>query len=177
MVNLTKKPAAAANGGIVEGDYTSWSFKWVNSIPYGLYNKGYLGFFIDEINEVINIAWVESNTWYQFMICNISDFSTVFQHPAGSDYISRYPEAQQGDGIRLGAVGGGGMSRAIQTYILLLRPDEKTLEVWRGGSSPLWSHDVTIDQSPSTVWVKAISLSGKWILVSTTQAKLILYEA
>ena len=61
----------------------------------------------------------------------------------------------------------GGASRSNQTYLLFVRNDTSTIEVWRGGSAALWSRDTDIDFTRA-VWCDSggISPTGKYIVVS-----------
>jgi len=177
MVSLTKKAAAVAEG-IVEGDYTSWTHKWTQDFPGGLNSTTYLDFYIDERSDVLFLTWQDAALNWRFGIYKLSDFSQVFQSPAGSDYI-------QADGtftVKWGfhrssaALIYGSCSCSLQSYVLIERIDGHTIEVWRGESSVLWSHDVQDDEAGVDIYNGEISLQGKLILLLASNSKLILYE-
>lgn len=178
----------AAAAGIAEGDYTSWSHKWTHNAPDVWDYPEPMDLFIDEKNSVVCIGWRDTDNNYRFGIYNLVDFSTIFESPAGSNYTYRASNFRFNKGFELGTsnfvgVTGeatidslmGGISRSIQSYILLLKSDRHTIEVWRGGSSVLWSHDIRSESAGAFVEMGLISLSGKWILVATSNGYLILY--
>lgn len=178
---------AVGTAGIVEGDYTSWTLKWVNDISLHPDWEARISFFIDDKNDVIYVAWVDPSVWYRFEVYNVSDFSRISADTSGTDYTSYRPDSGYRTAFALGGVSlsYGGLSRSLQTYALILLNDEKTIEVWRGGSSGLWSRNVDLDtpQDYECVIIGAISLTGKYILVSVADFtnspytyKLVLYE-
>jgi len=168
---------AAAPGGLSEGNYTTWTHKWTNDYPTGLLQAGSTSFLIDERSGVLNLAWHDGAN-YRFGIYNLSDFSAVFQSPALSNYTYVYPWFAEVRFFNLGnaSLEDGGLSRSLQSYILLLRSDYHTIEVWRGGAGSLWSHSITGEEIGDTVFGAEISFTGKWVLVITNNKKLILYE-
>lgn len=170
----------AAAGGISEGDYTSWTHKWTNDYPDGLFTMSYTTFLIDERSDVLNLAWRDNLLGkYRFGIYNLSDFSVVFQSPSASSYFYNAPSADNARWTALGNVclGETGISRSLQSYVLLLGSDHHTIEAWRGGSSPVWSHSIRDEEAGDSARFGEMSLTGKWILVSTaSNKKLILYE-
>lgn len=181
MVNLTKKAAAAA-AGIAEGDYTSWTHKWTNDFPDNVGDYDRYGTFIDEKNEVLNVLWQDENLNRRLGIYNLADFSTVFQSPSGSNYMGMYPNVAN---LLFGMFGlanveEGGFTRSLQSYVAIYKNDEVTIEVWRGGSSPLWTHDVQDDAPGLAGGALEISPTGKWLLAipywGAVYGRLVLYE-
>lgn len=164
--------------GIAEGDFTSWMHKWTNTLPEGMYNNYYISLAIDERSDVVTIIWLDSNGDQRIGIFNLSDFSTVFLSTSGSLYTFDIPSIYYAREQKIGHVclDSGGFSTSIQSYLLLLRRDGDTIEVWRGGSSVLWSHDTSNEEASAEVYSGIISLLGKWVLVVTKTKKLILYE-
>lgn len=178
MVNLTKK-AAAANGGIAEGDYTSWTWQWTNDIPGGLFAYNEATFFIDDKNDVLYLVWRDAAGKRMFGLYNLSDFSPIFEPTPAANYLSLPPDALSVAMFKLGDImlaEGGGLSRSLQTYVLLVLNDEETIEVWRGGLSALWSRNITLDTTGITPYAGEISLTGKYIVVRSDADDLILYE-
>lgn len=172
--------AAVNGGGIVEGDYTSWKWKWTKDFTDGLYVGESFWTFIDEANEVLNVLWTDGSENDRFGIYNLSDFSDVFESDSGADYViwkSDLVYSRVGV-LGLGYVQGGGASRSIQSYVAISRADEHTIEVWRGGS--LWTHDVHDDIDTFAIRALEISPSGKWLLAvlyyGLTYGRLVLYE-
>ena len=164
--------------GIVEGNYKSWVHKWTKDPPTAVRLRS-MTFFIDEKNEVINFLWHQNSpSVTRFGIYNISDLSAVFESPVDSHYSFCVDDPCACSGIFLGDafLDSCNFSRSLQTYFLMLRVDEDTIEVWRGGSSVLWSHNTSDEVASTHVYHGAISLLGKYILIVTANDKLILYE-
>jgi len=164
------------NPVIVEGDYTTWTHKWTNTYDNGIYQSYRASTFIDTNNEVVIISWEDSSRNYRFGIYTLSDFSIVVESSPGGDYTQGYADQGLKYGFELGTSypSMGGISRSIQSYILLTRLDASTIEVWRGSSS--WSHNVSIEDPSSYLESAEISIDGKYILVTTSNDNLILYE-
>lgn len=153
--------------GIVEGDYNTWTWKWTKAPSDGIGTLDDISVLIDEKNEVLNIAYQDNSNKNRFAIYNISDFSSVYEAPSGSHYLYAEPNAFYNASIHQGYVYfySGGISQSVQTYLLLMRDDNKTVEVWRGGSAALWSRDVSLDH-PTLYSCDggAISATGKYVL-------------
>ena len=177
--------------GISEGDYTEWTKKWIKDMPNGCYLVEYVDFMIDDKNNRIHLAWFDATPAEnaRFGIYAISDFSEIFASVAGSNYSWSTNDIDGADdytdnriGFQYGTARGKvansfqGNSKSIQTYLLLLRTDDKTIEVWRGGDTVLWSRDITLDEAAVTPRILYISPTGKYILILTSNKKLILYE-
>ena len=171
-------------GGISEGDYNTWTWKWTERPTSGTTSRS-IDALIDEENSVISVAYRDTTSNWRFGVYNISDFSVVFESAAGSKYTYLHPDTREKRGMHHNMVDFtyGGMSRSLQTYLLLLRTDRDTIEVWRGGSTVLWSRSIAADFTRSS-WVfnGHISLLGKYILIVTQDASspyytyLMLYE-
>lgn len=181
MVNLSKKAVAAA-AGISEGDYTTWTHKWTNTLPDGIDDYD-MGLFIDERSNVIVIGWPSGsphpNSDYRWGIFNITDFSPVFLSPTGSRYTVGYPFFGFDSGRferGFSWLANWSISVSLQSYTLLLRYDEDTIEVWRGGGAKLWSHNTADEVAGTSVYAGGISLTGKYICIWTESRHLILYE-
>jgi len=179
MVNFDKLRniiTSKVSAGIEEGEYTSWTHKWTNTLSATLFTCIHLDVLVDDKNDKIIIGGYDSNSDARFGIFNVSDFSQVFMSPSGGDYTHYSPETYYKEWFAFGAASYrfGSQSRSIQTYLLLLRNDEKTLEVWRDGSS--WSRDIQNDEAGVTVSVFLISPTGKYLLVVTKDQKIMLYE-
>lgn len=153
-------------GGIVEGDYTTWTKKWIAAIPDSLYYDYQFDAWIDDRYNHIYLTWKDASGDYRWGIFNTADFSTVFLSASGSRYTSDDPYLQ-GSYITPGMAyfSSGGISRSAQTYLLLLRYDYYTFEVWRNGSK-LKSRDIRIDFHTTNCApdVAGISLTGKYLL-------------
>jgi len=171
--------------GITEWNYTSWTKKWVNKPSNDFREEYRFDVLIDEKNDVLSISWQDSSMDNRFAVYNLSDFSVVFESPLGSNYTYSYPElsTKAGATLDMAYINSGGLSRSLQTYFLLGRQDQSTIEVWRGGSSPLWSRDTNADAGFSCYCkAAAISLRGKYILafvhknISPYDDYFILYE-
>ena len=156
----------SAPSGIVEGDYITWSKKWIAAIPGNLYYEDEYDIWIDEKHNLIYFAWMAGNHANRWGIFNIADFSTVFLSASGSDYPADAPYLQATH-ITPGAAyfESGGISRSAQTYLLLLRSDYYTFEVWRNGSK-LKSRDIRNDFHTTNCYSSGgcISLTGKYLL-------------
>jgi hypothetical protein len=162
-----------------EGDYTNWKWKWTEALPGGLADRDEFDFFIDDRNGVVNIGYPDNSYNCIFGIFSLSDFSQVFLS-SGSGYTKMYPYPYSYDGrfhFGTATFAYEAFSRSFQTYVLLRRDDEHTIEVWRGGSSALWSHDIQDELGGDKVHMFQISPTGKWIIVFThTNRQLICYE-
>jgi len=179
--NIKYLISSAALGGNFEGDYTAWTLKWNGIIP----NKSdadEIDYNIDERYNVINIEWDDEDGDFRWGTFNLSDFSTIFLSPAGADYGYHYPYNWMG-GMQIGKAYFyyGGISKSIQTYLLLHRADYYTNEVWRGGIL-LWARDLRDDVSDEYPEAETgmISLSGKYILLTywgdDGNYRIVLYE-
>lgn len=157
------------NEVVVEKDYTTWTKVWNNSLPDGLWRVNDLGFLLDDRNDLLILTWydgaVSGDHWNRFGIFNLADFSTVLLSPSGQHYTFEEPDNGYLGGTAYGNTGTyfGGTSRSIQTYFVLVRNDELTLEVYRSGSL-LWSHNVSIE-GYIDIGTIGISSTGKWILI------------
>jgi len=166
----------------LEEDITSYNFKWKNTLPNGISSEdgGHLGMMIDEKHGVIVIGWEDKNARVRFGIFKIEDFTPLFVSPSDEDYQYFSPWSNVAHFIIYASayLYTGGISRSILTYALLLRIDNVTIEVWRGGSAPLWTRNVTVD-APGERYVTTglISPSGKYIAVVTAPTGyMVLYE-
>lgn len=155
-------------GGISEGDYTNWTWKWTKKPTSGINSTGDIDALIDEKNNVIIVNWADNSNKTRVGMYNISDFSVVYESPTGSDYTLGSTENTRKQGFHFGMVNlyYGGRSRSQQTYILLERVDYDTIEVWRGGAARLWYRSTAADFGRA-VWpdAGAISILGKYILI------------
>lgn len=178
MVSLK---AAAAGGGIVEGDYNTWTALWGWVLPGGVASyPPNPAIFIDEVNDIFYLWWyADSPSKKQFGAFNIADHSTIFQSPSGSHYTYDAPY-----------VGGAGdytfshechyldysMLCSNQTYILLARYPYGSVEVWRAGAL-LWSRTLSDDWGGTPSHAQALfSPTGKYIMIVEEYDKLWLYE-
>lgn len=159
---------AISRKGLYEGNYTSWTKKWINKPTNDFYNAYNLDVFIDEKNDTLSVAYKDSSSKYRFAIYNISDFGAVYESPAGSHYTYAPPNSTSKEAahLELSYFDYGGFSRSLQTYLLLGRRDEYTIEVWRGGTSALWSRNTRTDFGKTCYsYAGGISLLGKYVLV------------
>ena len=178
MVDLSKKAAA----GIAEGEYTAWTHRWTHTVPGGMFMDAYASVHIDDVNDIISLSWYRASPAYtRFGRYNAVDFSTIFESPPDSSYATTanyraYELVRNVDKYTRLAP-----ASTLQTYVLLFRGP--TLEVWRGGgATPIWSRDMTIDESTIVSYIGySISATGKYIvvLVYTTDSwieSIMLYE-
>lgn len=176
-----------AVGGIREGSYTTWTYKWLWKPTDNFNELSEITYYIDEINGLFYLWWEDYRTdlspWrvVRFGVYKIADHSTVFESPRTSDYKWEPPYLGAGDfSVYLGISDFyySGISRAHRTYILMNRADWKTIEVWQAGVK-LWSRDVCGDVGGGCWALNAgsISLTGKYILLGVDgPEKLALYE-
>lgn len=167
--------------GIVEGNYKSWVHKWTHDVPDGVHSSEHVIFMIDYKNDILYLAWRETGwpNYARFGLYNPADFSEVFKSAAGAHYMASGSTTMFNMSFFLGNsdFSQGGLSRALETYVLLTRIDGKTIEVWRGGSSALWTHDIQNEVVNGCVASGTITITGKWILIyDECFNKLILYE-
>lgn len=168
--------AAAAGGGIVEGDYNTWTLKWRNDVPDGVLGETMITLEINDTDELLYLAWNDKHDIIsrdRFSIRKLSDFSSVFTSPSGEYYRASYIYNGYKRVFDRGFVSlyHGALSISLDTYQLLARWDLKTIEVWRGdNASKLWSRDISgdfnnYDSEPRGM----ISLTGKWIIIVNYQ--------
>lgn len=160
--------------GFKEGNYTSWTFKWSNAFPNGIGTYYHYAAYIDDKNNALYLSWKDSSGDHRFGLYNTADFSVIFQSPAGADYKYRGLTGAATFTRDVCLDSGGALS--LQTYVVINRYDGVTMEIWRGGVTPLWSRDITLDESGTYVRMFTISMTGKYLLVYTTSKKLLLYE-
>lgn len=174
------------NKVIVEQNYTSWIHKWTNNITDNLDTADYCSFHIDDENGILSVSWRDSASKSRFGRYDITDFSTICQSSAGSNYMV-YPHLGEVRNFNYGNAffDYGGISNSVQTYILLGRSDTQNIEVWSGsGASALWSHNVSDDIGADCyTWSGSISSTGKWIIIEARSGvfgsyvyKLVCYE-
>ena len=176
---------AGGGGGILEGDYNTWTMKWLWAPDDGFRTYYMQTFHMDETNDLFYLSWEDDKAWPEshrtrYGAYHISDHSTIFESPRDIDYM---PDPYVGAGdysfyrgvCRLES---GCISTSNQTYMLLCRSNEEIMEVWRAGVK-LWSRSATEDTGVlwETPYIAAISLTGKHIMAYIAgSAKLILYE-
>lgn len=159
---------AVGTAGIVEGEYTTWTYKRQKAVPNATFEYFDYIFWIDDLNDLLYLSWFDSSRNSRLGIYNLADFNPVYETPAGSDY-GWYPSAVEyttDPKIGFTDIYDGGISRSLRTYMLLALHDDVSIAVWRGGLSALWTHPITDDLSAHTVECGAISITGKWIVVS-----------
>lgn len=180
MANFFVSPGA----GIEEGNYTKWTKKWVKDIPDGVGDYEDLTFHLDEKNGVLYLSWTNS-VWpnkSRFGLFNLADFSVVFISPSDDYYQPVYFNVMYHVSYEFGNayLGNGGVSKSIQSYVILAQwGTMHTIDVWRGGATPLWSRDIRLDTGSDTegICTAMISPTGKYILIyENWYDKLILYE-
>ena len=162
---VTIRPVTAG-GGIEEGSYTTWAYQWHNAIVDGLDSNDSIATYVDDENEIFYAMWEDGSWKMRFGVYNLSDFSSVFQSSSASSYQGSYPYLYTNFIYSgLGNISNGGASRSHQTYFVLGRADEITMEVWRAGSK-LLSRDISVDYADAYTLIAAeVSLIGKYILL------------
>lgn len=163
---------AVAAGGLAEGDYTSWTKKWINSPNGGLSSLYEMDALINDKNDTLSILYTDKNNKKRFCIYNLSDFSVVYESPVDSHYTHLTPVLSTKEALHMGMsyFAYNGASQSAQTYLLLLRNGQDTIEVWRGGASALWSTNTQTDFGTSSDCdAGGISITGKYILVGMYQ--------
>lgn len=157
---------------LVEGNCTNWTYQWGYNLTNGLSNSDFCSFNIDDQNGVLSVSWRDSSEDARFGRYNIEDFSTIFESPAGSDYVQVYPNACWGTGTSQFTFGNayfgcGAISNSLSSYTLLGRSSYMDVEIWRSTeTSALWSHNVTADVPSATyIYTGAVSSTGKWVVI------------
>ena len=163
--------------GLQEGDYTTWTLKWIKDVPNGLYGPShdwYIGAQLNDRNNQLLLFWYDSNRDTRFGIYDFSDGTTIHETPA--DTYSAIPHMKYTDAILYGySYLCGSVSISLQSYVLMSNERCDGIEVWRGGTSALYIHDITIDEA-STIRHGGISPTGKYIIILTNSAKVLCYE-
>lgn len=159
---------AGAGASFAEGAYNTWTKQWTNAPNNGIMSAGNMDILLDDKNGKLSILYEDSSSKKRFGIYNISDFSVVYESPVGVNYTYDYPNLSNKDALHLGTsyFAYGGFSQSIQTYLLLLRSDMDTIEVWQGGASAVWTTNAQTDfGADSTCDAGGISITGKYVLV------------
>ena len=177
---------------VVEGDYNTWTAKWVKSIRYGtstactytdlpisiyrfLYPSYYYLHAIDDLNDVIHLRWLDSNEIPRYGIFNIEDFSLLLLTATSGVNVPEDGSFDMTFWTKMGATRGGGISRSIQTYTLIQTIGTTTygdyMNVYRSYER-LWSHGVNGDlpapqNTDATIETLEISPTGKYIIATT----------
>jgi len=169
---------SGGGGGIAEGEYTTWAHVWTNDFTDGLNNKAYQDHYIDEKNDILYLAWRDNASVNErFALYNLSDFSSVFESSSAINYPTGHPFAASKNFNFGSGLTDLTLSHSIQSYLLLQRYDGMTIEVWRGGASYVWSHNIQTEVASDYAYTFSISTTGKYILVVTSiNKKIILYK-
>ena len=172
MVNITAAPAEA---GISEGNYTTWTHKWTKDLS-GIAGNIRLRPHINEGDGVIVLQYRDLAGDEIFSLYNLSDATNIFTSPAGSDYMFGLSNPWAGYSLSYGVADFGTVSRSIERYVVIARSDNINIEIWRKLSTLLWSRDITAEVPGTTIKRWTISVTGKYLLIATANARLILYE-
>lgn len=160
---------------VIEGDYDAWIPKWVaKTLPDGLQSSTNIEWFIDEVNKVVHIGYVDTTPFSRYGIFDISDFSTLFIHPSTSsdNHFNANPDIGNISATNLGNVDlTQALSRALQTYVLLINSKAaQSIAVYRGASllwrRYCWYDDVDISGFSGAIKAGGISIGGKYILIA-----------
>jgi len=165
------------NPVIFEGDYTTWTHVWNNTLPDGLSGMASIGTLINDLSDTLVVVWTDSSAKRRLGTFNLEDFSVVNMSPSESNYLRNVASMYDTESPLFGLANmeHGGFSRSIQSYIIIERSDSDTLEVWRHGSL-LWQHSINDDAPGKTPYYAEISPTGEWILIITQQKELVLYK-
>lgn len=171
----------AAAGGLSEGNYTSWTYQGIITPPEGMYDTHQYTAFVNDRDNVLNIMYFEASSPYGkvFARYDLTDRSCLFASTADAAYFFGSPDTEHADHTVLGLayLYDAGFSRSLQSYLMLLRADQLTIEVWRAGATALWYRDVTDDiVGLSGIYGGLISLTGKWIVVVNNNKDFMVYE-
>jgi len=170
---------------VLEGDYTEWTLAYMSTTEIPIVGEAYCVFHIDEKYKLLHIVYDERVTRdVRLLILSLNDYSTVYQSPDGTDYMYAYPENSYMLSTGSNLVHFlGGISISFQSYKLFARSGGKIIEVWRGGSEPVWSRDVSLDFGELNIYVGAgmISQSGEYIALTarkngSNDYRLLVYE-
>jgi hypothetical protein len=170
---------AISVSGIKEGTYTAWTHKWTKDLPDSIMHYDYCYIVLDDKNDLFYVEYRDASGFQRYATYNLDDFSNIFLSPSGQNYRQKSSAWNYESVAKMGDVWlySRGISTSVQTYLLILRYDLKTLEVFREGSL-LWDHDAS-GEGATSVEKGGISLTGKWVLVCVDTAggyRLILYE-
>lgn len=173
-------------GAISEGDYNTWTHKWTWEPTEGFNTYNKQACYMDEKNGIFYLWWYDnqgSPNWstIRFGVYNIVDHSIIFESPLDSDYTPSIPYVY-GAGDQTISLGCHslyeGILRSHQTYILVNRPGQNIIEMWRAGIK-IWTHDITDDTGEAFAgpYATDLSLTGRYILFyEGVTHKLMLYE-
>lgn len=159
------------SSGNVEDNFNTWTKVWEKPITDNLWSDGYMDLLIDDKSDVLYLSWKDKTySKNRFGAYNLADFSAIFESPADEYYTNTAAFGSLKEFLTFGYVetNYGGMSRSIQTYLVLQRADYHTHEVWRSGVK-LWSRDYRLDSDMlndnSWCGYGGMSITGKYIIL------------
>ena len=165
---ITREPIAA-----LEGAYTTWTHLWTLIYPNTLAVFTAATWRVDDINEILYLAWEDQAPNDRFGTWNIRTGANIFTSPLGVNYPGTAGAASLIDMATDFPTFYYGSSREI--YTLIGRNDGFTVEIWTNGAL-LFSINIQLVLGLGR-WMDTISMSriGKWVLVSSLN-DLLIYE-
>lgn len=149
--------------GDLEGDYGTYVYRWTLALPQ-LQGAGLIiGFHVDDIRDLLYIFYDDGALNNRFAIYNLNTQVQIFISPVLVNYTGTVgSNATSSPCANLSAYH---CSASRQRYILLVRNDAVTLEVWKDGVQ-LWTFLMTTINPAILVDLLHMSRRGKWIIVT-----------
>lgn len=161
----------------LEGDYSTWTEIWEYDFPDGLAGLPIIS--ITFSPEYLCILYEDASHYYRFAIIEITDASSKFTSPSGSDYVEDTPTIVNATFFlfnTLVSMGGACLS-ILGKYSVIVLDNYTKFEVWKDGvkawTSPLVSDAVV---GASTYDAVGLRYDGKYVVAVTDTKKLVCFE-
>lgn len=158
---------------MLEGNYTTYTHMWTNAITNGLtYPR--ISQHIDTLRNMYYQEWESAAGWDRFGVYNLDTGAVVYESPVAANYIWQFPNAVERVFISNTTLFDRASSHA--RYVLIVRADGFTIEVWKDGAM-LWTIPITTpDPLATTVDLVTMSQDGRWILVVTDTPNVVCFR-
>lgn len=148
--------------GDLEGDYGSYIHQWTLALPD---NQGValrIGFFIDDLRDLLYIWYEDGANDRRFAVYNLVTQVQIFLSPAAAHYTPTITNNMLSSPT--GNLSAYSCASSRQRYVVLLRDDGDTFEVWKDGA--LLNTD-QITNYDAGAWVELLHMSqrGRWLIV------------
>jgi len=179
LEQIQEVAAECAGIEVIEGDFSAWSLIWDIPFPDGLNSL----LFVDATasKDYLYVTYLDGAPNSRLLIVKISDGSQVFLSPAATDYlasvgaISEYRNFMYNTLVYV--LNGGKSFSILAKYVLLLRLDLITLEVWKDGVLQWSSPDPSTIIAGATDWRNGfIRFDGKYVFAVTDNSRIACFE-
>lgn len=149
--------------GDLEGDFGNYLYRWNLTLPQLQGAALIIGFHVDDIRDLLYIFYDDGALNNRFAIYNLVTQAQIYISPIAVNYTGTVSSnATSSPCANLSAYH---CSSSRQRYILLVRNDAITLEVWKDGAQ-LWTYLLTTINPAIIVDLLHMSRRGKWVIVT-----------